>query len=144
MPIPMGGGFHHIRLYASKWFEVEAEHTSDEGLDVKAYAVRFEHDLWMDIRFNNTGSHVSYIYSLELAGVTFLFEPPAVALPHHRPNSLTLDFSDEQGLHWSSDMSVGNITATPTPQFRMFAAGQTYEILVRTMTNKLYNASVTV
>jgi hypothetical protein len=130
-------------------FDIEARHTLDEELDLEAYATRFESQATIVIRINNTGSYYSYIYSIEVAGVTFICEPPATVTPQgwwYDPpfNVLYLSFPKEPGLSSSSNMGVGEIYATPTPQLSMLVEGETYEILVRTMADKLYTTNVTV
>jgi hypothetical protein len=129
-------------------FDVEAKHTLDEELQVRAYAYRFEWGVEINIRINNTGSYYSYIYSIEVAGVTFTFKPPGQVgpqSPHHLwTESVSLSFPEEPGISWSSSMSVNKISATPTPQLSMLVEGETYEILVRTMADKLYTTNVTV
>ena len=125
-------------------FDVEAKHTLDEELGVKVYASRFEHRVEVSIRFNNTGSYYSYIYSIEIASVTFLFEPPAMASPYSWYDALWVNFCEEPGISWSSSMIVGNMSATPTPQLSMLLAGETYEVLVRTMAGRLYTTNVTI
>lgn len=124
-------------------FNVEAKYTLDEELAVKAYASRFEHRVELAIRFNNTGSYYSYIYSIEIASVTLLFEPPAMISPYNSYNDLFVSFLEEPAISWSSSMIVGKMSATPTPQLSMLLAGETYEVLVRTMAGRLYVTNVT-
>lgn len=132
-------------------FNIEARRTMDEELDVQASArlyELYEHTVEFSIRFNNTGSYLVHLYSIEIADVVFYPRPPAMVVPYQWSRGtyqvLELRFFEAPRLSWSSSMSIRNISAIPQPQLSMLTIGETYEIRVRTMTDNIYVTSVTV
>lgn len=122
-------------------FAVEAKFTLDEKLNVTARKWLSENSREIWVRFNNTGEYYSYIYTIQVANVTFYFKPP-IKIPPCR--EMRLIFAGGEGLFGWGVHYYGNVYATPTPEFPMLEVGTTYEILVRTMTNNLYITNVTI
>lgn len=129
-------------------FDIEARPTSDEELNVTATTKLYEDrvDFWFE--FNNTGEYYSYIYSIQIANVTFYFEPLIRIEPSWWTQSpmwyrMILSFNDD-GLYAISPAYLGNITSTATLRHSMLEVGTTYNVIVRTMTNNLYIAHVTI
>jgi hypothetical protein len=122
-------------------FAVEAKFTLDEKLNITARKWLSENSREIWVRFNNTGEYYSYIYTIQVANVTFYFKPPMKVPPC---GEMRLFFAGGEGLFGWGAHYYGNVYATPTPKFPMLEVGTTYEILVRTMTNNLYITNVTI
>lgn len=127
-------------------FNVKAKSTLDEELKVTARKWFREipspaKEIW--VQLNNTGDYYSYVYTIQVANVTFLFKPPIKVSPSSW-EEMRLFFSDgEDSFGWSVNY-YGNIYATPTPAFSMLKIGTSYDVLVRTMTNNLYTTNITI
>lgn len=125
-------------------FAVEAKCTLDEKLNITARRLGLSESLRdIGVRFNNTGEYYSYVYTIQIANVTFYFKPP-INVPASSCREMRLIFAGGEGLFGWGVHYYGNVYATPTPKFSMLKVGTTYEILVRTMTNNLYITNITV
>lgn len=121
-------------------FDTEAKLTLDEELSVTAIRWLYENSMQISVRFNNTGNYFSYIYTIQIANVTFYFEPP---LRIYSSDDITFNFG-RNGFSVMYYGYYGDIYANATVNFSMFEIGTTYDILARTMTNNLYITSVTI
>jgi hypothetical protein len=130
-------------------FEIKATLIEDEEINVTATRKLYENrlDIWFTV--NNTGTYYSYIYSIQIANVTFYFEPLIRISPSlsskvaYYPYRMILSFNDD-GLYAVAPAYLGNITSTATLGYSMLEVGTTYNFIVRTMTNNIYVASFTI
>ncbi len=128
-------------------FNIEARFTSDEELNVTATRRLNEDEVDFLFEFDNTGEYYSYIYSIQIADVTFYFEPlirinPSWWTLNPVRYGMMLSFDDDGLDGWSG--YHGNISSTDTLRHSMLEVGTTYNVIVRTMTNNLYVANVTI
>jgi len=99
-------------------FEVEAKATLNERLNIQGYSSASNDSGHVYIKFNNTGSYYSYIYTFQINNFTFrmnhfLQVPPSTQYPF----TLSLDFNQKGLRGYSSWRGLqiypdGNLTST--------------------------------
>ena len=124
-------------------FQVETKLILDEKLNVKAIRWLKENSAEIWVRLNNTGNYYSYVYTIQIANVTFYFKPP-IRVPPSAWREMRLIFAGGEGLFGWGVHYYGNVYATPPPELSMLEIGMTYNVSVRTMTNNLYNTNITI
>lgn len=124
-------------------FDIEAKFTLDEELKITAYRRLMENFVEFTVRLNNTGDYDSYIYTMQIANVTFYFKPPMRIRPSDWRTGEIYVYVHSAGFYGGGFDYYGNVSANVTLNLSMFETGTTYDISVRTMTNNLYITNVT-
>lgn len=132
-------------------FRLEAKHTMEENVSFQAHVVNVNRDgnyCVPDIHFefNITSTSVCHIYYIKIGNYTLWFNPPQ-RITYWSYYSFAIHLSSSlwryppKGFETSGLPS--EITSTPSITSSSFRVGETYNIIMRTMTNNNYTTTIT-